>query len=104
MMTYAQKFMPAIFAATAILVLAGCGNSAPRGIYKADNDLVEMQLDFRKGGVVYVSVMGMETEGAYEMVEKNKVKIIANNENQILTIAEDGSIEGPLGMKLIKQK
>ena len=44
-----------------------------------------------------MSVMGVETEVTYE-VDGNRVKLISSLGNQILTLREDGSLEGmPMG-------
>ncbi len=51
-------------------------------------------------------MMGVETELKYE-VDGDKVKIAApgdNGANQIYTLQGDGSLSGPMGLTLTKQK
>jgi hypothetical protein len=49
------------------------------------------------------SVMGMAIEMNYE-VDGNKVKLIAPQGTFVLALLEDGSIQGPMGSKFVKQK
>jgi len=83
----------------AALLLAACG---PRieGTYADPTGL--SKYEFQSGGKVYVSVLGAKTELKYEVDGKN-VKIIGSSGNQVLTLLDDGSLQGPLGIKLKKQ-
>ena len=65
--------------------------------YELTNPFGKVSLKFESGGKVYMSVMGVETEMTYE-VDGNRVKLISSLGNQILTLREDGSLEGmPMG-------
>jgi len=52
---------------------------------------------------VVQTVMGMEVEMKYE-VEDNKVKLVTPGGNLVLTLQDDGSIKGPMGIRLEKKK
>ena len=56
-----------------------------------------------KSGKVIQSTLGMKSEMDYK-VEDGKVKIGPPQGAMVMTILKDGSIEGPMGIKLIKQK
>ena len=86
-----------------MLVLAGCGKSLD-GAYVLDGGFASASLIFKSGGKVVQSTMGMETELNYK-IEDNKIRV-SNDQgaNMLLTLLPDGSIQGPLGMKYIKQK
>lgn len=91
--------MTARLAFLGALCVASCGPGL-RGVY-ADS-AGAMKYTFESGGQVYVSVMGMETELKYE-VNGTRVKIVSPQGNQILTRLDDGSLRGPLGLRLVKQ-
>ncbi len=61
-----------------------------------------MQYRFRAGGNVSVAVMGIETQLKYT-VEGRHVKIISPQGSQVLDVLDDGTLEGPLGMRFIRQ-
>ena len=79
----------------------GCGGSGLRGIYS--DRMGAMQYRFKSGGNVSVVVMGIETELKYR-VEGRHEKIISSQGNQVLDLLDDGSLEGPLGMKFNRQQ
>ena len=62
-----------------------------------------MQYRFRAGGNVSVAVMGIETDLKYTM-EGNHVKIISPQGSQVLDLLDDGTLEGPLGMKFTRRE
>ena len=62
-----------------------------------------MQYRFKSGGNVSVAVMGIETELKYQ-VEGKHVKIISPQGNQVLDLLDDGTLEGPLGMKFTRRQ
>ena len=80
--------------------LAGCG-SGMHGTYS--DRMGAMQYRFRTGGHVSVAVMGIETELTYT-VEGRHVKIISPQGSQVLDLLDDGTLEGPLGMKFTRQE
>ncbi len=85
---------------TAMLLLAACGAKV-EGTYADPTGLTKYE--FVSGGKVYVSLLGVKTEMKYE-VDGRHVKIITGESNQVLTLLDDGSLEGPLGIKLKKQQ
>lgn len=93
-----MKTMRYALACAALLALAACGSKVS-GTYSGAG----MQLEFKSGGKVIQHVLGMEVEMKYE-VEDNKVKLLSPGGNLILTLQDDGSIQGPMGIKLVKQK
>jgi len=90
-----RKWLPLL----AALLLAACGAKL-EGTYADPMGL--SKYEFRPGGKVYVSLLGAKTEMKYE-IDGSNVKILgAGGANQVLTLLEDGSLEGPLGIKLRK--
>lgn len=82
------------------MLLAGCGQKL-EGIYK--DDLGVQEYEFTSDGTVYISTIGMTSEGTYEL-EDNKVKITKGpNDVVIYSMNKDGSIKGPLGLELRPQ-
>lgn len=70
------------------------------------NQSAEGSYTFQSNGKVTISVTSAgypAYEGHYE-VDGNKVKIMAGNLNQVMTLLEDGSIQSPMGVKFTKQK
>lgn len=92
--------MKRVLALSSALMIAGCGPGL-KGTYS--DPMGAMQYTFESGGTVYVSVMGMEQELKYE-VDGQRVRIISPQGNQILTLQDDGSLQGPLGLTLTKRK
>lgn len=83
-----------------LLLLSGCGQKL-EGVYK--DDLGVQEYEFTSDGTVYISTIGMTSEGTYE-VEDNKVKITkGTNDVAIYSLNKDGSIKGPLGLELRPQ-
>lgn len=79
-----------------VALLAACGQSLD-GVYK--DDLGLQKYEFQGNGTVYVSTMGVTREATY-VVEDKKVKITSDGETIIYDLNEDGTIKGPLGMRL----
>lgn len=79
-----------------VALLAACGQSLD-GVYK--DDLGLQKYEFQGNGTVYVSTMGVTREAIY-VVEDKKVKITSDGETIIYDLNEDGTIKGPLGMRL----
>ncbi len=90
-----RRLVPPLAALT--LLLAGC-SSGPQGTYKDEMGLASYTF---KSGTVTVSMMGTETEMPYR-VEDGKVKIGGPQGAMVLAINSDGSLQGPMGMKLVK--
>ena len=83
----------------AVLLLAACG-SGIEGTYTDPTGVAKYE--FESGGKVYMSLLGVKVEQKYE-VDGNHIKIMTSSGTQILTRLDDGSLEGPLGIKLKKQ-
>jgi len=82
-------------------LLSACGSSLD-GTYSDENGIMEYK--FESSGKVYAGVMGMKTELEYE-IDGDKLKIfVPGGGNQIMTLNDDGSISGPMGVKLTKQE
>jgi hypothetical protein len=86
--------------AVGIAVLFSACGAGLDGTYK---DQMGVSSYTFKSGKVIVSVMGIGSEMDYK-VEDGKVKIITPQGTMIMNILKDGSIEGPLGINLSKQK
>jgi len=83
-----------------MLLLTACG-SGLSGQY-SDNSGI-MQYDFRSGGKVYVTTLGIQSAGEYE-IDDDKLIIRGNNGNMVLQIREDGTLVGPMGLVLSKKE
>jgi major membrane immunogen (membrane-anchored lipoprotein) len=81
---------------TILLVACGSGLS---GTYKDKESNFSYAF---KSGKVIVSIMGMASEMDYK-VEDGNVKITSPQGTQVFKIVDDKTIEGPMGVKLIKQ-
>lgn len=88
------------FAIALMILLSSCG-SRLHGTYSDSMGLTSFT--FKSGGKVAMTTMGIETELDYK-VEDGKVKIGTEKGAMVLTLLDDGSIRGPMGMKLEKQK
>ena len=80
--------------------LAGCG-SRIHGTWS--DRMGAMQYRFKSGGNASVAVMGIETELKYT-VDGKHVKIISPQGSQVLDLQDDGTLEGPLGMRFTRQE
>ena len=83
----------------ACLILSACGQKLD-GTYTDEMGITEY--NFKSSDKVYVKVMGTETELDYA-IEDDKVKITGPQGNMVFTLNEDGSLQGPMGMKLSKK-
>jgi outer membrane lipopolysaccharide assembly protein LptE/RlpB len=92
--------MKRLFLLSAALLLAACGSKLD-GTYTDGSGM--MSYTFKSNGKMAQTVMGTEVEMNYE-VDGNKVKLITPQGKLVMTLLEDGSIQGPMGMKLTKQK
>ncbi len=94
--------MKLLFLLVAALLLSACGSKLD-GTYADDSGLINYT--FESNGKVTQSTLGTyEVEMNYE-VEGNKIKILIPQEDSlVLTLQDDGSIQGPMGFKLSKQK
>ncbi|KAF0187519.1 MAG: hypothetical protein FD168_2521 [Desulfobulbaceae bacterium] len=91
--------MKKIIAVAIAVLLSACGSGLD-GTYK---DQMGVSSYTFKSGKVIVSAMGMGSEMDYK-VEDGKVKIVSPQGTMVMNILKDGSIEGPMGIKLTKQK
>ena len=82
------------------ILLAACGQSL-NGTYADASGVVEYT--FESGGKVTTKTMGMEAELKYE-VDGKKVKFLTPGGALVYTLQDDGSMAGPMGLKLIKKK
>jgi len=93
-----QRFavMQASITAGLMLLLTACG-SGLSGQY-SDNSGI-MQYDFKTNGKVYVTTLGIQSAGEYE-IDDDKVIIRGNNGNIVFQIKEDDTLIGPMGLVL----
>jgi hypothetical protein len=92
-----------LFAAViaASIAITGCGNNLS-GKYEAEGGMMSVEF---KGSKAYLTALGTTTESEYE-VNGDKVTFKNGGEkggNLVMTIEKDGSLSGPLGMKLKKK-
>lgn len=84
----------------ALALIASACSSGLSGTYADSTGIT--RYTFSSNGTVTLTAMGVESEMDY-VVEDGKVKIGSPQGRLIMTIMDDGSLEGPLGMKLTKQ-
>ncbi len=88
-----------LFTASALL-LAACGQKLS-GTY-VDNKL-DTKLTFESSSkVIFEGGLSPKTELSYEIDGKN-LKLTSPEGTQVLTLSDDGSIQGPMGLNLKKQ-
>lgn len=83
-----------------ITLLSACG-SRISGTYTDPMGMTSFT--FKSGDTVAMTTMGIETELNYT-VEDGKVKIGSDKGKMVLTILEDDSLQGPMGIKFTKKK
>ena len=86
--------------------LTACASSLD-GTYTYCGGITSTSYTFESGGKVTVSgsSFGFETEAEMEYkVENGKVKIGSPEGAIVMNILEDGSIEGPLGIKFTRKE
>lgn len=81
------------------ILLTACGAKLD-GTYKDDMGVSTYTF---KSGKVTVLTMGVGSELDYH-VDDGKVKITSPQGTVVMNILPDGSIEGPMGIRLMKQK
>jgi hypothetical protein len=81
------------------LMLSACG-SGISGTYADSMGMTS--LTFKSGHKVAMTTMGIETELNY-YVEDDNVKIGSEKSSLVLTRLEDGTLQGPLGVKFTKK-
>jgi outer membrane lipopolysaccharide assembly protein LptE/RlpB len=91
--------MKKIIAVAITALLSACGSGLD-GTYTDQQGISSYTF---KSGKVIVSAMGVGSEMDYKL-EDGKVKIISPQGTMVMNILKDGSIEGPMGVKLTKQK
>jgi hypothetical protein len=77
---------------TSLVVLVGCG-SGIEGTYSGRGNGFLQQMVFKRDGKVELTFMGMTREGTFE-VEGKRVKVTNGGTTEILTIGDDGCLEG----------
>lgn len=84
----------------ALAALTACG-SGLEGTYRDETGM--MTYTFKSDGTMYQTVMGTEMEVPYEM-DGEKILIGGPEGRMVMTLLDDGSIQGPMGMKLTKRE
>lgn len=82
---------------SAVLLLTACGSKL-EGKY-ADQ---YSSITFNSNGKAIQSAFGANVEVNYEL-DGSKVKLISPQGTMVMTMLEDGSIQSPMGGKLVKQ-
>lgn len=88
-----MKSLKIITMAILVLLFTGCTNKTLDGIYIGNDNAFFESLTFKSGDKVEIVFMGTTSEIEYQL-ENNKVKIINAGQNQILTITNDGCLDG----------
>jgi hypothetical protein len=84
----------------AVFVLAGCGSKLD-GTYADDSGMT--RYEFNPSGKVTQTTMGVQMEMHYK-VEGKSVKIVTPQATLVLTLLDDGSIQGPMGLRFRQVK
>lgn len=82
-----------------VFLLTACGGKL-NGTYSAAN---QMSYTFESNGKVIQDAAGMRIETRYELDGKN-IKLITPAGNAVMTLVDDNTIIGPMGMKFVKTK
>jgi hypothetical protein len=96
---FESGIMKKFFVVAVVFVLAACGAKLD-GTY---TDQMGISSYTFKSGKVTMSTMGVAHEQDYK-IEDDKLKIITPQGTLVMNLLKDGSIEGPMGMKLTKKK
>lgn len=75
------------------MFLFACSGDSLHGTYMGDEGSFLEKITFTSSDKVELVFMGSTVEGTYE-IEDNKVKINNSGEIQILTITDDGCLDG----------
>jgi uncharacterized lipoprotein YehR (DUF1307 family) len=99
-----MKKLLVIISALLMLSLLGCGSKL-NGTYSWGNvgDPIRSSYTFESGGKVIQETMGMKIEMKYELNGKD-IKIITPQATMILTLVDENTITGPMGIKFVKSK
>jgi len=92
-----KKTLAALLAAT-LLTLAGCG-----GGLEGSYGTAAASYTFKRNGTVVVDTFGGKVELEYER-DGQDIRIKAPQGTLILRLVDEDTIEGPMGVKLRKQK
>ena len=95
---YEGSVMKNLYLILSICLLAACGKGFS-GKYVDGSGM--MSYDFKSNGKVIYSAMGINIESDFEVKGKD-LKLNMQGAKMILHIEQDGSIKGPMGIKLIK--
>jgi len=80
-------------------MLAACGNGFS-GVYR--DEMGVSQYEFTGDGRVYMSVMGIESAGEYEV---DGERIVLRGPNGTMVLSRDGEeLVGPMGLRLIRHE
>ena len=74
------------------MLLAGCGPSVS-GTYSGGDSGFFESLTFKGDGKVEVIFLGVTSEGSYE-IEDERIRVSVNGQTVIMSVADDGCIEG----------
>lgn len=85
-----------------VFILVGCGSKL-EGTYSMDTPMGKASYVFDSTGKVIQDTFGMKVEMKYELDGKN-IKLITPAGTTILTMPDDKTIEGSMGMKFVKEK
>lgn len=92
--------MKALIILSAALLLAACGQKLD-GTYGDKQGLMTMTFGSSSKVIVGMPLVG-KVEMKYE-VEGENLKLITPQGTQVYTILKDGSIQAPMGIKLVKR-
>lgn len=102
-----MKRFTTIIALSSILIFAACGKKLDGkldGTYSAKvADAINQSITFGSNGKVIFDNEGMKSELDYSL-DGNNVKISSPGGTEIMTIIDDKTIEGPMGIKFVKSK
>lgn len=93
-----KRLVQGAAAAALAAALAACGQGLS-GTF--EDELGVSRYEFTRGGRVYMSVMGVEAAGEYEVEGE---RIVLEGPNGTMVLHRDGeNLKGPMGLKLIRK-
>lgn len=76
-----------------LITMTGCSENGLKGTYMGNQESFFEKLTFKSSNKVEIVFMGTTSEIDYQM-EDSKIKIMNDGQNQILTITDEGCLDG----------
>ena len=93
-----RKLINAVLAAGMIFALTACGSKL-NGTYEGEMG----SYTFKSNNTVVVDTLGAKMEMKYELDGKDVRIMVPQGAVMIMTLVDDNTISGPMGMKMVKK-